>query len=247
MLTGPSPVWLFDVDNTLLDNDRFGADLAAHLDETFGTAQRDRYWSLYSAVRDETGYADYLAALQRFRVGLEDDARLLRVGAFILDYPFAGLLYPRALDVVAACGARGYATVVFSDGDIVFQPRKIVRSSLWDAFDGRVLVCVHKERSLDRMQRRYPAPHYAIVDDKPLLLSAIKRTLGSLVTTIFVRQGHYAAAATTSIIDPAPDVTIDRIGDLIDLMSTQGAVPDHASNRAVRSAPLRTLTSDGTT
>ena len=150
-------VWLFDVDNTLLDNDRFGADLAAHLEQAFGAQQRDRYWSLYAAVRDETGYADYLGALQRFRVGLEDDARLLRVGEFMLDYPFADRLYPRALDVVARARTRGLAAVVFSDGDIVFQPRKIVRSGLWDAFDGRVLVYVHKERSLDRLQRQYPA------------------------------------------------------------------------------------------
>jgi FMN phosphatase YigB (HAD superfamily) len=224
VLSTPSPVWLFDVDNTLLDNDRFGADLAAHLEQTFGAQQRDRYWSLYAAVRDETGYADYLAALQRFRVGLEDEARLLHVGEFILDYPFADRLYPRALDVVAACASHGPNAVVFSDGDIVFQPRKIVRSGLWEAFDGRVLVCVHKERSLDRVQRNYPAAHYAIVDDKPRLLAAIKRALGPLVTTIFVRQGHYAAEATTSVIEPAPDVTLDRIGDVIDLLTTPGTI-----------------------
>jgi len=229
MLSGPSLVWLFDVDNTLLDNDRFGADLSAHLEQAFGVQQRDRYWSLYAAVRDETGFADYLAALQRFRAGLEDDARLLRVGEFILEYPFADRLYPRALDVVGACGTRGLAAVVFSDGDIVFQPRKIVRSGLWEAFDGRVLVCVHKERSLDRLQRRYPASHYAIVDDKPRLLAAIKRALGPLVTTVFVRQGHYAAEATVSVIDPAPDVTIDRIGDVVDLLATPGTVVDRGS------------------
>ena len=223
MLNAPSHIWLFDVDNTLLDNDRFGADLSVQLAQTFGAQQRDRYWSLYATVRDETGYADYLAALQRFRVGLEDDARLLRVGQFILDYPFAERLYPRALDTVAACGQRA-ATVVFSDGDIVLQPRKIVRSGLWDAFGGRVLVCVHKERSLDRLQRRYPATHYTMVDDKPLLLAAIKRALRGLVTTVFVRQGHYAAASTASVIEPAPDVTIERIGDVIELLTTPATV-----------------------
>lgn len=224
MLSEPAPIWLFDVDNTLLDNDRFGADLGALLEGTFGAAQRDRYWTLYAAVRDETGYADYLAALQRFRAGLEDDARLLRVGEFILDYPFADRVYPHALDVVAMCAAQHPAAVIFSDGDIVFQPRKIVRSGLWDAFDGRVLVCVHKERSLDTMRKRYPASHYVIVDDKPRLLVAIKRALGTLVTTIFVRQGHYAAEAVTSSIEPLPDVTIDRIGDLVDRMSTLDTV-----------------------
>jgi FMN phosphatase YigB (HAD superfamily) len=219
-------VWLFDVDNTLLDNDRFGADLTAYLEQTFGEQQRDRYWLLYAAVRDETGYADYLAALQRFRVGLEDDARLLRIGEFVLDYPFADRLYPRALDVVARCAQRSLTAVVFSDGDIVFQPRKIVRSGLWDAFDGRVLVCVHKERSLERLQRQYPASHYVVVDDKPQLLAAIKRVLGALVTTVFVRQGHYAAEAATSVIEPAPDVAVDRIGDVIDLLSASGAAVD---------------------
>lgn len=219
MLSAPSHVWLFDVDNTLLDNDRFGADLSAHLSQSFGAQQRDRYWSIYATVRDETGYADYLATLQRFRTGLEDDARLLRVGDFILDYPFADRLYPRALDAVAACGTRG-AAVVFSDGDIVLQPRKIVRSGLWDAFGGRVLVCVHKERSLDRLQHEYPASHYTMVDDKPRLLAAIKRALGPLVTTIFVRQGHYADEAATAVIEPAPDVTIEHIADFIDLPAT---------------------------
>ena len=223
MLNAPSHVWLFDVDNTLLDNDRFGADLSAHLAQTFGAQQRDRYWSLYTNVRDETGYADYLGALQRFRVGLEDDARLLRVGEFILDYPFAERLYPRALDAVTACSTRD-AAVAFSDGDIVLQPRKIVRSGLWDAFGGRVLVCVHKERSLDRLQRRYPAAHYTMVDDKPRLLAAIKRALGPLVTTIFVRQGHYADEAAAAVIEPAPDVTIEHIGDVIELLSTPATV-----------------------
>jgi FMN phosphatase YigB (HAD superfamily) len=240
VLSDPSTLWLFDVDNTLLDNDRFGADLGAYLEQAFGAAERDRYWSLYAAVRDETGYADYLEALQRFRVGLEDDKRLLRAGDFMLDYPFADRLYPGALDVIAACRSRGHATVVFSDGDVVFQPRKIVRAGLWDAFEGRVLVCVHKERALDAMQRRYPAPHYAMVDDKPRLLCSIKRALGARVTTVFVRQGHYAAEPATTPIDPAPDVTIDRIGDLFDRMSGPTAIPNPGDLPAARS-PLPTV------
>ena len=222
MLTDAAPVWLFDVDNTLLDNDRFAADLGAHLATTFGVAQRDRYWALYAALREETGVADYLAALQRFRVGLEDEPALLQMGAFILDYPFAERLYPRALDVVARCREHGRA-VVFSDGDIVFQPRKIVRAGLWDAFAGCVLVCVHKELALDAMQRRYPAPHYVIVDDKPRLLAAIKHAMGERMTTVLVRQGHYAAEAEASAIEPAPDVVVDRIGDLLHVIPANDA------------------------
>jgi FMN phosphatase YigB (HAD superfamily) len=231
VLTASSPVWLFDVDNTLLDNDRFGTDLGAHLETSFGAAQRDRYWTLYAAIREETGYADYLAALQRFRAGLDDEPALLQSGAFVLDYPFADRLYPRALEVVARCRARGLAAV-FSDGDIVFQPRKIVRAGIWDAFDGNVLVCVHKERSLESMEHRYPAPHYVIVDDKPRLLAAIKRVMGERVTTIFARQGHYAVEAAASVIDPAPDVAVDRIGDLLDLVSSATAALDFGSRHA---------------
>ena len=225
MLTDATPVWLFDVDNTLLDNDRFAADLGAHLTHAFGGAQRDRYWALYAALREESGIADYLAALQRFRAGLDNDPMLLHVGEFILDYPFADRLYPRALDVVAQCREHAPA-VVFSDGDIVFQPRKIVRAGLWDAFDGRVLVCVHKEHALDAMQRRYPARHYVIVDDKPRLLAAIKRALGERVTTVFVRQGHYAAEAATAIIEPLPDFAADHIGEVADMLAVNDTAPN---------------------
>ena len=213
-------VWLFDVDNTLLDNDRFGADLGAHLADTFGAAERDRYWGIYATLRDEIGVADYLGALQRFRTGVDDEPALLHVGAFILDYPFADRLYPGALDVVATC-RRHRRAVVLSDGDIVFQPRKIVRAGLWNAFAGEVLVCVHKEHALGAMQRRYPAAHYVMVDDKPRLLAAIKRAMGERVTTIFVRQGHYAAATAASDVDPPPDRAIDRIGDLAAIFSMQ--------------------------
>ena len=207
------PVFLFDVDNTLLDNDRFGADLGARIAATFDATQRDRYWALYATVRDEKGYADYLETLERLRDGLDDDQRLAGIGEYILDYPFADRLYPGALDAVAACAARG-KVVVFSDGDIVLQPRKIVRAGLRDAFGGHVLVCVHKERALDAMQRRYPASHYVMIDDKPRILHAMKRSLGDRVTTVFVRQGHYALEATASAADPPPDVTIERIGDV---------------------------------
>ena len=213
MLNEGDSVWLFDVDNTLLDNDRFAADLSAYLTDTFGAAERDRYWGIYATLRDETGIADYLGALQRFRTGADDEPALLQVGAFMLDYPFAERLYVGVLDVVAAC-RRYRRAIVLSDGDIVFQPRKIVRAGLWSAFAGEVLICVHKEHALDAMQRRYPAAHYVMVDDKPRLLAVIKRAMGERVTTIFVRQGHYAAETAASDVDPPPDRVIDRIGDL---------------------------------
>jgi FMN phosphatase YigB (HAD superfamily) len=208
-------VFLLDVDNTLLDNDRFIADLRARLEQGFGVDQSDRYWAILAALREELSYVDYLAALQKFRVGLEDDPELLQMASFMLEYPFADRLYPRALDAITHLSALGL-TVVLSDGDIVFQPRKIKRSGIWDAVHGQVLIDVHKERALDAMIRRYPARHYVMVDDKAQILAAMKRVLGQTLTSVFVRQGHYAAQSATMVIDPPPDLTIDRIGDLLD-------------------------------
>ena len=217
MLNAGDIVFLLDVDNTLLDNDRFGADLGAHLEQAFGVAERERYWTIYNALREELGYADYLAALQKFRVGLDDDLPdLLQMSAFVLEYPFAERLYPRALEAIAHLRTLG-SPVILSDGDIIFQPRKIQRSGIWDAVDGHVLIYLHKERMLDAMQRRFPASHYAMVDDKPQLLAAMKRALGGKLTTVFVRQGHYAAESANAVIDPAPDMEIERIGDLLEL------------------------------
>jgi FMN phosphatase YigB (HAD superfamily) len=211
-------VFLLDVDNTLLDNDRFGADLGARLEQAFGADQRDRYWAVFAALREELSYADYLAALEKFRVGLDDDPDLLQMSSFMLEYPFADRLYPRALEAIAHLSTLGLP-VVLSDGDVVFQPRKIQRSGIWNAVEGRVLIYVHKERALDAMQRRYPARHYVMVDDKPLLLAAMKRALGEKLTTVFVHQGHYAAqyaAQANTVIDLPFDLEIERIGDLLD-------------------------------
>ena len=220
MLSEVEIVFLLDVDNTLLDNDRFGADLGARLEEAFGTDQRDRYWAIFAALRDELTYADYLAALQKFRVGLDDDPDLLEMSSFMLEYPFADRLYPRALEAIAHLSALG-PVVVLSDGDVIFQPRKIQRSGIWSAVRGRVLIYLHKERALDAMRRRYPARHYVMVDDKAPLLAAMKRVLGEKLTTVFVRQGHYAmeyaSAARSTAIDARPDLQIDRIGDLLEL------------------------------
>ncbi len=214
MLTGGGVVFLLDVDNTLLDNDRFAADLGDRLEQSFGAAERARYWAIFARLRDESGLADYLGSLQAFRTGLDDHPDLLAMSEFLLQYPFAARLFPQALEAVAHLATLG-RPVVLSDGDIVFQPRKIQRSGIWDAVDGNVMIYLHKERVLDHMQQRYPAAHYVMVDDKPTLLAAMKSTLGAKLTTVFVRQGHYAFAPGAGSVSPAPDLVIDKIGDLL--------------------------------
>jgi len=209
-------VFVLDVDNTLLDNDRFAADLTAQLDDAFGRAERERYWLIYAELRDRLGYADYLGALQKFRAGSDDEPALLQLSDFLLEYPFSERLYPRALATIEHLGRLG-TTVILSDGDIVFQPRKIQRSGIWGAVAGRVLITLHKERRLDLVQRRFPAGHYVMIEDKPQLLAAMKQVLGARLTTVFVRQGHYAAESVGLGIDPAPDLTIEKIGDLCDV------------------------------
>jgi FMN phosphatase YigB (HAD superfamily) len=208
-------VLLFDVDNTLLDNDAVQEDLSAHLEKEFGRAQRDRYWAIFETLRTELGYADYLGALQRYRLENLDEPQLLLMSSFLIDYPFANRLYADALEVLAHCRRFG-PTVILSDGDVVFQPRKIRRSGLWDAVEGRVLIYLHKERMLDSVKRRYPASRYVMVDDKLRILTAMKGAWGSSLTTIFPRQGHYAHDPKQSAADPAADVTVERIGDLLE-------------------------------
>lgn len=216
MLTSSPIVFLIDVDNTLLDNDRFAADLTARLDQDFGKAERERYWSIYRERRDKVSYADYLGTLQQFRVGSDNETALLQMSAFLLDYPFNERLYPRARDAIQHLNDMG-TTVILSDGDIVFQPRKIQRSGLWDAVEGRVLIYLHKERMLDVVLRDFPANHYVMIDDKPQLLSAMKLAMAGRLTTVFVRQGHYATESESVAIDPAPDVVVEQIGDLCDV------------------------------
>ena len=219
MLSEGEVVFLLDVDNTLLDNDRFVADLGARLEKDFGADQRDRYWAILAALREELSYVDYLGALEKFRVGLDDNPDLLQMSPFMLEYPFADRLYPRALEAIGHLGTLGLP-VVLSDGDVVFQPRKIQRSGIWNAVQGRVLIYMHKERALDAMERRYPARHYVMVDDKAQLLAAMKSVFGPKLTTVFVHQGHYAAQSAlpsaNTQIDPPPDLEIERIGDLLD-------------------------------
>jgi FMN phosphatase YigB (HAD superfamily) len=215
-MTSPSEVvFLLDVDNTLLDNDRVQADLRDHLAFEFGAESRDRYWTIFEALRVECGYSDYLGALQRYR--LEDlcDPRLLLMSSFLVDYPFADRLYPGSLEAVKHLGVWG-PVVILSDGDVVFQPRKVQRSGLWQAVEGRVLIYIHKERMLDDVERHYPARHYVMVDDKLRILAAMQKIWGDRLTTVWPRQGHYALdPQATAIYSPA-DLTIERIGDLVD-------------------------------
>ena len=219
MLNAGEVVFLLDVDNTLLDNDRFAADLGDRLQRSFGAAERARYWDIFTRRRTALGLADYLGSLQEFRAGLDDHAELLEMSEFLLEYPFASRLFPGALAAVAHLRTLG-RPVVLSDGDIVFQPRKIQRSGIWSAVDGQVLIYLHKEQVLDHVQRRYPAKHYVMVDDKPNLLAAMKSTLGSKLSTVFVRQGHYAFAPEARLAAPAPDLVIERIEDLINHPTT---------------------------
>ena len=218
-MTAPhDTVFLLDVDNTLLDNDRVIADLRGHLEHEFGTASADRYWAIFEGLRSDLGYADYLGALQRYRLDAElgegSDLRLLQMSAFLIDYPFADRLFPCALEVIERLSGFG-PTVILSDGDVVVQPRKVRRSGLWDAVSGRVLIYIHKEQMLDAMQRHYPARHYVMVDDKLRILAAMKQVMQDRLTTIFPRQGHYALNPDVVAAYPAADLGIERIGDML--------------------------------
>jgi FMN phosphatase YigB (HAD superfamily) len=208
-------VFLLDVDNTLLDNDCVTADLKIHMNREFGKESGDLYWVLLDELRNELGYTDYLGALQRYRLATKYDPRLLEVSSFLVDYPFESRLYPGSLDVIQHLRQWG-PTVILSDGDVVFQPRKIQRSGLWEAVEGRVLIYIHKEQMLDDVKRRYPANHYVMVDDKLRILAAMKKSWLEQLTTVFPRQGHYAHDARILAEYPAADITIDSIGTLSD-------------------------------
>lgn len=208
-------VFLLDVDNTLLDNDRIAQDLRDHLEQVFGLDACTRYWIILEDLRRELGYADFLGALQRYRLERLHDPRLLGMSSFLVDYPFAERLYPKALDVITHLHAFG-PVAILSDGDAVFQPRKVVRSGLWRAVEGRVLIYIHKENMLDDVESKYPAEHYVFVDDKPRLLAAVKQIWGNRVTTVFVCQGHYAHDPVALRTYPPSDVSIQHISDLLE-------------------------------
>jgi FMN phosphatase YigB (HAD superfamily) len=209
-------VSLFDVDNTLLDNDRVVHDMMRYLEAEVGHERQQRYWAIFEELRKELGYADYLGALQRYRVENPRDSHLLAVSSFLVNYPFANRLFPNSLDVLDRFREWGPA-VILSDGDVVFQPRKIERSGLQEAVASNILIYVHKELELDDVERRYPAEHYVLVDDKVRILDAVKQSWGARVTTVFPRQGHYARDDRELAKYRKPDVTVERIGDLADM------------------------------
>jgi len=222
-------VFLFDVDNTLIDNDRVQADLREHLEQTYGGPARDRYWEILEKLRDDLGYVDYLGALERFRIETIHRPDVLRMSSWLVDYPFADRLYPGALEAVKHVQQWGTA-VILSDGDAVFQPRKVDRSGLWRAFDNRILIYVHKEQELDDVERFYPADHYVLVDDKLRILAAVKKIWGERVTTVFARQGHYAHDPKILGEFPPADIDLAKIGDLVtcDLSAFQRTTPRNA-------------------
>jgi FMN phosphatase YigB (HAD superfamily) len=236
----PSPiVFLVDVDNTLLDNDRIQNDLKRHLEGEFGAACRDRYWEILEQLFTELGYRDYLGALQRYRVEHPQDIHLLSMSSYLVDYPFANRLYPESLDVLERLCSWGQ-TVILSDGDVVFQPRKIDRSGIFEAVEGNVLIYIHKEEALDDVERRYPADHYVLVDDKLRILSAVKKAWGARVTTVFPRQGQYGHDRKIIAEYPPADLTVEHIGDLLDYELSALLVGQHTSP----TIPTAALTSD---
>jgi len=224
-------VFLVDVDNTLLDNDGVQQDLKDHVERVYGRDARDRYWRILEDLFSELGYRDYLGALQRFRAEHPLEIELLSMSAYLIDYPFAGRLFPSALKVLRRLKSLG-PTVILSDGDVVFQPRKVERAGLSDAVDGRVLIYIHKEEALDDVERRFPAEHYVLVDDKPRILASVKRFWGDRVTTVFARQGSYARDAQTVGALPPTDVMIERIGDLLSFdPSRSGRAPPMSASK----------------
>jgi FMN phosphatase YigB (HAD superfamily) len=210
----PKIVFLFDVDNTLLNNDRVTADLKRHLEQQVGHERQQRYWDIFEKIRAELGYADYIGALQRYRLEYPRDPSVLTVSHFLINYPFATRLYPDSLDAVEHVKEWGPA-VVLSDGDVVFQPLKIERSGIHEAVSGNVLIYIHKEKELDDVERRFPADHYVLIDDKIRILAEVKKIWGSRVTTVFPRQGHYALDPKTLAAYPSADISINRIGELL--------------------------------
>ena len=217
-------VFLVDVDNTLLDNDGLQEDLRDHLEREFGAPSRDRYWKILIDLFAELGYRDYIGALQKLRAENPNDQRLLAVSSFLMDYPFADRLYPGALDILGRLSRWG-ETVILTDGDVVFQPRKVERSGIAAAADGKVLFYIHKEQALYDVERRYPAAHYVLIDDKPRILAAVKAVWGDRVTTVLPRQGQFALDQKVLQALPSPDLAIERIGDLLGY-DLSGLVPD---------------------
>ncbi len=210
-------VFFFDVDNTLLDNDRVSAALLDFLTKEVGKDRTSTYQQIFEELRLELGYADYLGALQKYRARYPYDSHVLSLSNFLINYPFANRLFPNSLDVIDKFKRSGPVGIL-TDGDVVFQPRKIERSGLGEAVENNVLIYIHKEQELADVERRYPAKHYYIFDDKLRILTAIKNQWDKKVTTVFVRQGHYALDVDAISQYPDADVSLERIGDAMDLV-----------------------------
>jgi FMN phosphatase YigB (HAD superfamily) len=208
-------IFLFDVDNTLLDNDHVVSDLMRYLEHEIGSELQQRYWAHFEQLRTELGYADYLGALQQYRLEYPSDSRILAVSHYLIDYPFGNRLFANSLDVIEYVRRWG-KPVIASDGDVVFQPLKIRRGGLMESFDSQVLIYIHKEKELDDIVRRYPADHYVFIDDKVRILAAVKQAWKSRVTTVFPRQGHYATDQKEVVKYPSPDIVVERIAMLLD-------------------------------
>ena len=230
-------VFLLDVDNTLLDNDRIITDLQQHLIQAFGAKCQERYWAIFEELRVELGYADYLGALQRYRAENPRDPKFLQTSSYLLDYPFADRLFPGSLEVIERLRSWG-PTVILSDGDVVFQPRKIERAGLFNAVAGRVLVYIHKEQQLDDVEKRFPARHYVLVDDKLRILTTVKKVWGPRLTTVFPRQGHYAFDPKILATNPSADISVERIGDLLQFDFGLLETPDSIGSAAIRGKSL---------
>ena len=208
-------LFLVDVDNTLLDNDRFQNELKAHIEQISGSAARDQYWVIQEHLFKTLGYRDYLGAFQQYRLERPQDTDALKLSLFVIDFPYNTLLYPGALDLVAALRRLG-PTVALTDGDAVFQPRKMQLSGLDEALSGHVMICVHKDKEVPEIERRYPAHRYVVIDDKIRLLTAFKKIWGDRVTTVFPRQGQFGLDQAVIAENPPADVTVDRIAELLD-------------------------------
>ena len=204
-------VFLFDVDNTLLDNDRVKALIDAGIRAALGAARSDRFWELYEQVRADRDLVDLPETMERFGRECEDASCLGPLTEVIYGFDFAGLLYPGAFAALARAGEIGLP-LILSDGDQLFQRHKIRSAGLDAAVEGRVLVYEHKERELDDIRARYPAEHYVLVDDKPRIHASLKAALGSGVTTVLVEQGKYAREPGASAT-PAPDLRLPSIAD----------------------------------
>jgi FMN phosphatase YigB (HAD superfamily) len=234
-MASPAPfVFLFDVDNTLLDNDRVTADLRRYLTAAFGAENQKRYWAIFEELRAQLGYADYLGAVQRYRIENPHDPHFVQLAFFLVDYPFANRLFPGALDAIEHLGQWG-PTVILSDGDVVFQPRKVQRSGLYEAVDGRVLIYIHKEQELAEVESLFPAQHYVLIDDKVRILAAVKELWKDRVTTVFPRQGHYARDPQVLASYPPADVTIERVGQLVEF-GLQRLVPQVSCRKGASGA-----------